>query len=283
MDLGQRLADRIALARKGGVALQPLSVLRRRAQHQGLAGKPPHNHSLQHRYVLPVEAAACAEPVHISDDAGWFCRSRSNPSDGPDVVGRPCKVLSLRAKDNAGFDTYMREKEKCEVTGVNVLPPTRRPGHSSAAFPDDLLSPSKVERDSSLRSLDAKLKALTVGKVSVLRVDAEGAEWFFLSNLIETDWEQMIVQVHFPSRYNVSVSGSGDGKEAPGSLIVADYDAKGEIVDAYSWLKFVRRYGRVWKVSIRKENVVDLYLLRTRPVAQKLSRVINVNNALWSR
>ena len=264
----KRLAKRLTSSKK---YLNPTAGQRRGQDH--LVGSP-HGFNVTHELVVDVDPGLCGEHVEIGVEAGWVCAP----------LRKPCKAVSLRQKGSAGFDLFLKEKYGCEVLGIDVPNGGRRSNGArmSLAFPDGMLSVDKVRRDARLRELDSKLSGLRVKGAAVVRVDAEGAEWFFLNNFIEMDWEQLVVQLHFPVRYEVKVEEveGGGGKQV---VRVVDNVTRTGDVDAYSWLRYLLNYGQVWKATVRQDNVVDLCLLRRRSIADTPVRVIHITNVLWSR
>ena len=175
----------------------------------------------------------CPNKVRAGDeeDGGWWiCHGNKRPN---------CVVYSFGIRDNFSFDHYMVQHHQCEVHGFDPSPvglasqeqyekseSTDSTTTGSAQYhsyglgsTDGTFGPGKVPfrwpglgylQDSNtqpwkLKRLPTIMKELKTITLSMLKVDVEGAEWDMLPDLINADWEEAFMELHFPpSEYLLS-------------------------------------------------------------------------------
>ena len=170
----------------------------------------------------------CPNKVRAGDeqDGGWWiCHGNKRTN---------CVVYSFGIRDNFSFDHYMVQHHQCEVHGFDPSPvglasqeqyelsgttDSTTKGSGSAQYHsyglgsrDSTFGPGKVPfrwpglgylQDSNtqpwkLKRLPTIMKELKTMTLTILKVDVEGAEWDMLPDLINTDWEEAFMELHFP-------------------------------------------------------------------------------------
>ena len=162
---------------------------------------------------LNVDESACTRVRRIGDtgDGGWWTC---------DDFNEKCVVYSFGIRDNYSFDKELRT---CDVHGFDPsiyglrskrlyesLPATY---HSYGLGGEDrLYGQGKVPfewpgidylRDTNsdpwqLYTIPTIMKKLGHSTIDILKVDVEGSEWASLPSILESDWSQLLIELHFP-------------------------------------------------------------------------------------
>lgn len=172
------------------------------------------------------EMGLCPNKVRAGDqlDGGWWiCQGNHVRPD--------CVVYSFGIRDNFSFDHYMVHQHQCVVHGFDPSPDglasmAAYELNGTAAYhsyglgsTDGTFGPGKVPfrwpglgyladtntKPWELKRLPTIMRELQTTKLTILKVDVEGAEWDMLPDLIHADWEEAYMELHFPpSEYELS-------------------------------------------------------------------------------
>jgi len=178
------------------------------------------------------EKGLCPDKVRAGDanDGGWWiCHGNKRPN---------CVVYSFGIRDNFSFDHAMVTQHGCIVHGFDPSPdglaskPAYETQGTAAVYhsmglgtTDGTFGPGLVPfrwpgigylRDSNTKSWVLKriptiMKELGNKKLSILKVDAEGAEWDMIPDLLGADWDEACMELHFPpNEYSLKKAPSND-------------------------------------------------------------------------
>jgi len=184
---------------------------------------------------IALEKGACGGEVQrIGDksDGGWFlCKPTTWKT------GDSCVTYSFGIKDNFSFDKGSVDMG-CKVHGFDPSPfgLSSKAGYEAIGGEyhsyglgkrDGVYAPGEVSfnwpglnylRDTNtaeweLKSLSTILNTLNPiqkPKLTILKIDVEGAEWDAMEDLLYTEWDQLLIEMHFtPKYYKVSPYGAG--------------------------------------------------------------------------
>lgn len=239
------------------------SFLRRfdEATHDHIA-ESPLRHAANDRFEMRANRSLCKASAHVSAAAGWFCRQWR--------LGDRCSMLSLGSSGTRALDVFLRDTEGCEVFGHVPARGARR--QVSPQFLDGVGVDFKFRSSQDLSLLGRSLREARGRDVDVLRLDVGGAEWFLLNEVMEVEWQQLIVHMYLPEQFECSVS--------DGVLVLVDTWRKRGVVDPAAWLAYLQRYAHAWHFERRGQGQMAAYFVRKK--TQKRV-VLSEKNILWSR
>jgi len=205
-----------ALGLKKGKKKRPSSVL--------------NNVSNSKEVTFALKSNLCPSRVRAGsggDGGWWLCSSQSIPPVGSDGDDSSCVVYSFGIRDNFSFDHYLA-KRGCTVHGFDPSPDGlsskakyeqnnfgqnggKAVFHSVGLGKDGVYEPGKVPfrwpgmgylADSNtytwkLKSLPTIQDKLGNDKITILKVDIEGGEWDVLSDIIDAEWDELYMELHF--------------------------------------------------------------------------------------
>ena len=228
--------------------------------------------------TIPLQAGLCPKVVRAGDegDGGWWLCSADS------AAGRNCIVYSFGIRENFSFDHYVARRG-CTVHGFDPSPAGLNsqaeyenitpagPGEGKAIYHpyglgnDGTYEPGTVPfrwpgmsylRDSnsnqwSLKTLSTIQTEWNNDRVTLLKVDIEGGEWDMMMDIVQTDWDELCIELHF----------------YPGSFYIYETDSGGlNIIEAHRTTFRIQRpeqnVGSVDRIQLLKKlnEVADMFL-----------------------
>ncbi len=253
--------------------------------------------------VLYVDKAASCETMKMfgdANDAGWWvCWP-----EGFQPTKQNCKVLSWGVQNHFSFDEAM-VRIGCEVHGFDPSPlalasntkysqmggsfhsyglgfedKTYGPGDAPFNYPGIKYMRGSNSDPWTLRTIPTALKdtgstSERMGQIVgskdnlvLLKIDTEGMEWSVIDHIVASDWDQLLVELHFnPAEYHLSDVGGGRGfvitrlpQSGLGSYL---FPPK---LDYIALWQRVMRVGDMWQYSFnlndRARSCLEVYLTR---------------------
>ncbi len=177
----------------------------------------------------------------LEADAGWWLCWPKDFKASKDT----CKVLSWGIQDHYSFDEAVI-KAGCDVHGFDPssigltssnryteiggvyhthglgrYDKTYGPGEAPFNWPGINYLRGSNSIPWTLRSITTTLKdvlgeprtpVMNKQTLTVLKIDVEGAEWDVIDQLVQGEWDQLLVELHFPpNEYNLAETQSGKG------------------------------------------------------------------------
>mmetsp|Transcript_22208 Transcript_22208/g.48363 ORF Transcript_22208/g.48363 Transcript_22208/m.48363 type:complete len:416 (+) Transcript_22208:68-1315(+) len=247
--------------------------------------------------TILLQANLCPNTVRAGDegDGGWWlCGADS-------AVGNDCVVYSFGIRENFSFDHYVAGRG-CTVHGFDPSPAGL---HSEASYEsitptgtghgkgqaiyhpyglgnDGTYEPGTVPfrwpgmgylRDSNsnqwtLKTLPRIQTELENDRITVLKVDIEGGEWDMMTDIIQSDWDELCMELHFyPGYFYVFETDTG------GLNIIEEHHATHQIqrpeqsVGSVSRIQLLKKLNEVADMFLWEPNgddCVEVYFRRKR-------------------
>lgn len=259
--------------------------------------------------VLYVENTGSCNNVQmfgIEEDAGWWLcwPEQFHPTKDN------CKVLSWGIQDHFSFDEavvhagcevhgfdpsplalasnnkYTNMGGKFHSYGLGAEDKTYGPGQvpfnwpgikylkGSNSDPWTLRSIPTVMRDTGANAMQQRNGANGGGSdgktLLVFKIDVEGTEWNLIDQIVEADWDQLLLELHFPpAEYHLSPAGESKGfvitRLPQSGLMSYLFPPKLDYIDLWSR---VMKVGSMWKYHFnlddRSRACLEVYLVRKR-------------------
>lgn len=185
--------------------------------------QPP---SLSYSHTIPRNWIICPLRVRVGGDGDggkYMCGKSTVPK-------KNCVVYSFGIRDDFTFDHDLAERG-CDVHGFDPSPgglesKAKYEVHPNAIYHsyglgslDKTYQPTEVPfrwpgmdylRQSNtmtwqLKRIPTIMKENNHDKLTILKVDVEGTEWDTMMDIINTDWEELYIEIHFPpTEYRLS-------------------------------------------------------------------------------
>ncbi|CAB9515027.1 methyltransferase like 24 [Seminavis robusta] len=189
--------------------------------------------SYDYSLVVRNQQEVCPNRIRAGDveDGGWWiCDAQTT------IPEKDCVIYSFGIRDNFSFDHFFANKG-CQVHGFDPSPAglqsqkeyekvQRAHYHSyGLGVVDKDYGPGKVpfrwpgldylqEFNTlpwKLKSLPTIMKEIGNSKLTILKVDVEGAEWDSMKHIAKAGWDELYMELHFPpGGYNITRNKNND-------------------------------------------------------------------------
>lgn len=262
--------------------------------------------SIYNEVSLPLRTNICPNKIRAGDqyDGGWWlCSSESVAVQNDDL----CVVYSFGIRDNFSFDHFLADRG-CTVHGFDPSPvglgskakyehfqrtttANNKKGqavyHSFGLGKDGTYPPGTVPfrwpgmyylKESNtntweLKELPTIQKELKHDKVTILKIDIEGGEWDMMPDIIEAEWDELYLELHFyPGRFflfETETGGLNVVETDHFSLRAQRAEQHVEPVDRIGLLKKLDRVADMFLWEPNGNDCVEIYFRRKKAINSK--------------
>lgn len=246
---------------------------------------------------IDIDATACRDFHRVGDagDGGWWT------CDFDDA----CVVYSFGIRDNYSFDKTLT-KRGCKVHGFDPskaglaskkayesIPATYhsfgiggedrkyRPGEVPFEWPGIGYLRDTNSDEWQLFTLPTIMKTLGHSNIDILKIDVEGSEWSSLPGILETDWSQLLIELHFPpNEFELT--------KTPSGVHIGLKNPSSRVPTRLSLIRKLMSIATLWHVDFNGKHCLEMSWKRDVHTSKLANRgkwldVFHVNHeeAIW--